>query len=146
LTCTVTGLNPGTRYTFSVVAQNSRGTSVPSTSASIVAVKTTTISSFRHENSTLTAALKDQVAALARDIAKNGYKQVSLFGYSNNGADSALSVARARSVQSFLGLRLTELKVRRVAISVAGGQSTTKFTTGNGTNLSGNNCVVASLS
>ena len=146
LTCTVTGLNPGTRYTFSVVAQNSRGASVPSTSASIVAVKTTTISSFRHENSTLTAALKDQVAALARDIAKHGYKKVSLFGYSNNGADSALSVARARSVQSFLGLRLTELKVRRVTISVAGGQSTTKFTTGNGTNLSGNNCVVASLS
>ncbi len=146
LTCTITGLTPGTRYTFSVAAQNSRGASVSSPSASIVAVKVTSISSFRFENATLTGPLKAQVRALARDIQAHGYKNVSLLGYSNKGATRALSIARARSVQSFLNLRLTALKVRKVTITVTGGQSTTKFTTGNGKDLSGNNCVVASLS
>ena len=146
LKCTISGLTPGTRYTFSVVAQNSRGASVPSTSVSAIAVKTTAISSFRFENATLTGPLKALVRAMARDIATHGYKKVSLFGYSNNGADSALSVARARSVQSFLSLHLTALKVRGVTITIAGGQSTTKFTAAHGTDHSGNRCVVASLS
>ena len=145
-TCTVSGLNVGVRYTFTVVALSGQETSLAATAVSGVAVKTTTISSFRFENATLTASLKDQVAAVARDIATHRYKNISLIGYSNTGADSALSVGRARSVQSFLRLRLTALKVRGVTITIAGGQSTTKFTANHGTDHSGNRCVVASLS
>jgi outer membrane protein OmpA-like peptidoglycan-associated protein len=143
--CTVSGLTIGTRYSFTVVALSGNGPSLPSTSVSGVAVKTATISSFRFENSTLTASLKDQVSAVARDLAAHGYKNVSVFGYANAGADSTLSVARARSVQSFLRLRLTALKVRGVTITITGGSTTTKFTTNHGADHSGNRCVVVAF-
>ncbi len=146
LTCTIAGLTPGTRYTFSVVAQNPQGASVPSTSVSAIAIKMTNVGSFRRGDAMLTAALKAEIKAVARDIQAHGYKAVSLYGYGNEGTDSALAISRAKSVKSYLKLRLTQYGIHGVKITIAGGSMTTKFTTNHGLDKSGNRCVVVSLS
>ena len=144
--CTISGLTVGTVYHFSLRASNSAGPSAATSSLTLTAWLSAKVGNFTGGSSSLSPTLKTQLVSQAASIKAHRYSSVSIFGYANPGSPSSLSVARARAVADFLKAQLKALKVTTVAVTVSGGATTAQFSTRNGKDGSGDNCVILTIS